>query len=71
MTPLSPAADYILQAANRAYEEGLSELDFYEHWQDYVVSWTYDRELSILMLTEEIRDAGRWPWWNYGSTQRS
>jgi hypothetical protein len=59
--PLEPAA-YILERAQSAKREGLSEGEFFDDWNNRVLAWSEWREASILAALVEIYEAGSWPW---------
>ena len=62
MTQLTEPAAYIRDRAQRAKDEGLTENECFEQWQQRVMLWTEGRLDSIVAALMDIHRAGLWPW---------
>lgn len=59
---LTPLAQHILEAADKACGEFKTEGEFFETFTANVVVRSDEREPSIAAAIAEIVNLGRWPW---------
>ena len=59
---MTPLAAYILEQAQRAHDEQLSEQEFLAGFDERLVDATKVRTPSFGLALSEIRRGGQWPW---------
>ena len=62
MRERTPLTQYILDQAQKANDEGLSETDFFEQWSARIAAQTPERNESSAVAIAALVAEGAWPW---------